>query len=87
MDKDIEPTTEGKDSNHHTAYVSPNLKEKSLGVENKITGPITVAADTNERRGLGTGFFGSVKVTPSYLFWLVLFNIHAGLTKDLSVVY
>ncbi|CAA7016043.1 unnamed protein product [Microthlaspi erraticum] len=65
MDKDTEPTTtEGKDSNHHTAYVaSPSLKENSLGLENKITGPITVAADTNERRGLGTGFFGSVKVS------------------------
>uniref|UniRef100_A0A1J3KA74 Exosome component 10 n=1 Tax=Noccaea caerulescens TaxID=107243 RepID=A0A1J3KA74_NOCCA len=68
MDKVIEPTTEGKDSNRHTAYVaSPNLKDNSLGVENKITGPITVAADTNERRGLGTGFFGSVKVSAPVL--------------------
>lgn len=82
MDKNIEPIIERKDMYLHTEDVaSPSLKESSLQVETNNRGPITVPANSNEGRGLGTGLFGSAKVTPSYFFWLVLFIIHPGLTK------
>lgn len=66
MDKNIEPIIEKKDV--YTGDVaSPSLKENSLQVES-TGGLITVPANTNEGRGLGTGFFGSAKVTTSYFF-------------------
>ncbi|ESQ33213.1 hypothetical protein EUTSA_v10003636mg [Eutrema salsugineum] len=68
MDKNTEPIIERKDINLHIEDVaSPSLKENSLHVENNIMGRTTVAADTNEGRGLGTGLFGSTKATAAVL--------------------
>lgn len=87
MEKNIEPIIEKKDM-HTEDIASPSLKENFLQVEINTRGPFTVAANTNEGRGLGTSLFGSAKVRPSYFFWLVLFIIHACRThKDLSVIY
>lgn len=61
---------------------SPNLKENSLQIENNISGLVTVAADASERKGLGTGLFGSsAKVTTSYFFCRYSFVIRAVVTK------
>lgn len=79
MDKNIEHISEKKDM-HVVDVASPSLKENSSQLES--TRDLNMdAANTNEGRGLGTGLFGSAKVTPSYFFWLVLFIIHAGLSK------
>lgn len=79
MEKNIEPISEKKDM--HTGDVaSPSLKENSSQLES-TRDLIMGAANTNEGRGLGSGLFGSAKVTPSCFFWLVLFSIHAGLSK------
>ncbi|CAN8230962.1 unnamed protein product [Cochlearia groenlandica] len=60
---------ERKDMPLHTEDVaSPSLKENSLLGESNIKIPITVAANTSEGRGLGTGLFGSAnKVSTSVL--------------------
>lgn len=69
MDKNIEPIIERKDVYLHSENAaSPSLKENTLQVETNNRGPITVPANSNEGRGLGTGLFGSTKVTPSYFF-------------------
>lgn len=82
MDKNIEPLSERKDMYIRTEDVaSPNLKENSLQVESNISGLVTVAADASERKGLGTGLFGSAKVITSYLFDQYSFIIHAVVTK------
>ncbi|XP_010440775.1 PREDICTED: protein RRP6-like 2 [Camelina sativa] len=61
MDKNIEPIIEKKDV--YTGDVaSPSLKDNSLQVES-TRGLNTVAASTSEGRGLGTGLFGSAKVS------------------------
>ncbi|KAJ0255042.1 Protein RRP6-like 2 [Hirschfeldia incana] len=66
MDKNIELLSERKDMYISTEDVaSPNLKENSLQFENNISGLVTVAADASERKGLGTGLFGSAKVPPA----------------------
>ncbi|KAG2251650.1 hypothetical protein Bca52824_081786 [Brassica carinata] len=68
MDNNIEPRSEKKDLYIRTEDVaSPNLKENSLQVENNISGLVTVAADASERKGLGTGLFGSAKVPATVL--------------------
>lgn len=79
MDKNIEHISEKKVM-HAVDVASPSLKENSSQLES--TRDLNMdAANTNEGSGLGTGLFGSAKVTPSYFFWLVLFIIHAGLSK------
>lgn len=60
---------------------SPNLKENSLQVQNNTSGLVTVAADASELKDLGTGLFGSAKVTTSYFFGRYSFVIHAVVTK------
>ncbi|KAJ4885439.1 hypothetical protein Rs2_35532 [Raphanus sativus] len=66
MDTNIEPLSERKDMYIRTEDVaSPNLKENSLQVENNISGLVTVAADASERKGLGTGLFGSSAKVPA----------------------
>jgi exosome complex exonuclease RRP6 len=61
MDKNIEPISEKKDL--HTGDVaSPSLKENSSQLES-TRDLIMGAANTNEGRGLGSGLFGSAKVS------------------------
>ncbi|CAH8362304.1 unnamed protein product [Eruca vesicaria subsp. sativa] len=69
MDKNIEPLSERKDMYLHTEdAASQNLKENSLQVEGNISGLVTAVADASERKGLGTGLFGSAnKVPPAVL--------------------
>ncbi|EOA18657.1 hypothetical protein CARUB_v10007233mg [Capsella rubella] len=61
MDKNIEPITEKKDV-YSGDLASPSLKDNSLQVES-TRGLNMVAASTTEGRGLGTGLFGSAKVS------------------------
>ncbi|KFK27865.1 hypothetical protein AALP_AA8G439200 [Arabis alpina] len=68
MDKNIEPIIERKDMYLHTEVVaSPSLKDSSLQVETNNRGPITVPANSNEGRGLGTNMFGSAKVSAAVI--------------------
>ncbi|CAL9224785.1 unnamed protein product [Arabidopsis halleri] len=61
MDKNIEHISEKKDM-HAVDVASPSLKENSSQLES--TRDLNMdAANTNERRGLGTGLFGSAKVS------------------------
>lgn len=86
--ENIEPLSERKDMYTRTDDVaSPNLKENSLHVQNNTSGLVMVAADASERKDLGTGLFGSAKVTTSYFFGRCSFVIHAVVTKNLSVIY
>ncbi|KAG7543483.1 HRDC domain [Arabidopsis thaliana x Arabidopsis arenosa] len=61
MDKNIEPISEKKDM-HAVDVASPSLKENSSQLESTRDLNM-VAANTNEGRGLGTGLFGSAKVS------------------------
>ncbi|KAL1210212.1 Protein RRP6-like 2 [Cardamine amara subsp. amara] len=67
MDKNIEPIIEKRDGYTEDVVASPSLKENSMQVESNTRGPIMVAANTNEGRGLGAGLFGSAKVSEAVL--------------------
>ncbi|CAN8232659.1 unnamed protein product [Cochlearia groenlandica] len=69
MDMNSEPISESKEISLDTEDVaSPSLKGNSLQAESTIIkGPITIAESSIEARGLGTGLFGSPKVSGSVM--------------------